>query len=201
VIGRIRSFITTGFRGAVNSVRSAMSRFRSAVSTGISNVLGYVRRIPGRITSALGSMGNLLKRAGRAVIDGFLGGLTGAFGKVQDFVGGIGSWIVNNKGPISYDKVMLKPAGTAIMAGLIGSMRAAFPDLQRMVGDVNATLLDAGQVRPRLSLSTSGGAPRTEVHQDNRKIEVRAGVGDAIAIGREVEKYSRRYDGARGTKK
>ncbi|MGJ9424727.1 hypothetical protein ACHABX_02650 [Nesterenkonia halotolerans] len=200
VIGRIRSFITNGFRGAVNSVRSAMSRFRSAVSTGISNVLGYVRRIPGRITSALGSMGNLLKRAGRAVIDGFLGGLTGAFGKVQDFVGGIGSWIVDNKGPLSYDKKMLQPAGKAIMGGLVGSMRASMPDLMGTVADVNGALLTAGGVAPRFTLGRNGGGPRTEVYQDNRKIEVRAGVGDAIAIGREVEKYSRRYDGARGTK-
>jgi len=201
VIGRIRSFITSGFSGVVSTVRSAMSRFRTTVSTGISNVLGFFRRIPGRITSALGNMGNLLKRAGRGVIDGFLGGLTGAFGKVKDFVGGIGSWIVDNKGPLSYDKQMLVPAGKAIMGGLVGSMRSAMPDLMGMVSDVNATLLTAGGVGGRFSLSRNGGGARTEVYQDNRKIEVRAGVGDAIAIGREVEKYTRRFKGAKGEEK
>lgn len=78
-------------KGAWNLVvagaRAAWSLFKSAVSSGISTTLGVVRGFPGRIVSALGNLGGLLRNAGRVIIDGFLGGLKAKFQDVKSFVG------------------------------------------------------------------------------------------------------------------
>lgn len=59
---------------------------------------------------------------------------------MTSFVGGIGSWIVKHKGPISYDRRMLVPAGKAIMGGFDKSLKAGWKDVQRTVNGMNAQI-------------------------------------------------------------
>ncbi len=66
-------------------------------------------------------------------MNGFLGGLQSAWEGVKSFVGGIAGWIAENKGPISYDRVLLKPAGLAIMQGLNTNLQVGFKDVMGTV--------------------------------------------------------------------
>jgi phage-related protein len=61
---------------------------------------------------------------------------------VTDFVGGIGDWIVQNKGPEQYDKNLLVPAGEWIMGGLQKGLTSAFGDVQDSVSGVSGTIVD-----------------------------------------------------------
>ncbi|AYN56832.1 tape measure protein [Arthrobacter phage Andrew] len=108
---------------------AAVSRFLGLVS--------WVAGMPGRILGALGGLGSLLVGAGQSIIDGFLRGLQGAFKGVQDFVGGIGQWIADHKGPKAYDLRLLVPAGGWIMHGLRSGIKAGIPDLKRTLGGVS----------------------------------------------------------------
>lgn len=124
----------------VAKATDAWNRFKAAVQTGINNAISLVKSLPGKITSALGNLGGILLGAGKAIMDGFLNGLKSAWGRVQDFVGGIASWISSHKGPISVDYRLLQPAGRAIMSGFEDSLETGFGRVQGLVSSFAPTI-------------------------------------------------------------
>lgn len=133
VVNGIRS-VFSGLGSAGNSVRSVVSGAFNGMRSAISNVAGGISGIINRIKSIFSSLGNInLSAAGTAIMDGFLGGLKAAYGKVKDFVGGIATWIKEHKGPISYDRRLLIPAGNAIMNGLDSGLQDSFRNVQSTV--------------------------------------------------------------------
>jgi phage-related protein len=88
-----------------------------------------------------------------------LSGLKAAWNNVTGFVGSIGSWIADHKGPLSYDATLLTPAGLAIMSGLHGGLSTGFGAVQALVGGMGGDLADAFAT-PGLGvgMSASGGS-------------------------------------------
>lgn len=113
---------------------------KTGVSNGIDGVVGFVRDIPGKVLGFFSNAGTLLLNAGGNIIDGFLRGLTQGFEDVKNFVGGIGQWIADNKGPKAYDLALLVPAGGWIMDGLEDGIEGSLPSLRRTLGGVSATI-------------------------------------------------------------
>lgn len=132
-VNSIRSFFS-GLGGAGNSMKSVVSGAFNAMRGAISGAASGISGIIGGIRNAFSSLGNIdLVGAGRAVIDGFIGGLKSAWEAGKNFVGGIADWIKKNKGPISYDKKILIPAGKAIMGGFNDSLMEHFKAVQKNV--------------------------------------------------------------------
>lgn len=100
----------------------------------------FVGSIPGNILTALGNTGTLLKDAGTQIITGFFTGLKDKFEDVKAWVGGVGTWIADHKGPKAYDLELLQPAGGWIMTGLETGLVAGIPSLERTLGDVTDTI-------------------------------------------------------------
>jgi hypothetical protein len=129
-----------------------------------SAVLGWLGSLPGKLLGALGDLGSILYNAGVAIISGLWNGIKDKFEDVKDFVGGIGSWISDHKGPLDYDRALLVPAGEAIMAGLrdglfkgIGPLDAALKDItSRIAIAPNLALGSVPQVTPAVA---GGGSP------------------------------------------
>ena len=126
----------------------AWESFTTSTAEGIANVVTFFVELPGRILEALGDLGGLLMEAGASIMGGFLNGLKSKWGEVKDFVGGIASWIADNKGPISYDRTLLVPAGLAIMGGfnkalqkgmeaVKATVRSVAPMIQRAMSPVD----------------------------------------------------------------
>ena len=140
IINAILQVIRNLWNGAWNGISSFLSSIwgtmKSSVSNGINGIVDFFRNMPSRILSALGNVGNLLVNAGKQIIDGFLKGLKSAFGKVQDFVGGIGDWIAAHKGPKEYDLKLLIPNGGWIMESLATGLKKAMPEVQKALDSV-----------------------------------------------------------------
>lgn len=127
------SVVSSIFHGIVNTISSAMSSAKGFVSSGIHGITGL-----------FSNAGGLLSGAGKAIMNGLLGGLKSAWGAVQNFVGGIASWIAKHKGPIRYDARLLIPAGNAIMGGLNRGLQNSFGAVQKtvsgMASDISANM-------------------------------------------------------------
>jgi len=117
-------------------VTSAMTGMWNGAKEIGSNMLDWFRNLPQNIINLFSNAGSWLVNAGKNIINGFLNGLKSAFTQVQDWVGGIGNWIAEHKGPRAYDLRLLVPAGGWIMDGLQTGLRGAMPELERTMRDI-----------------------------------------------------------------
>ncbi|MDT9693845.1 hypothetical protein Q5762_37100, partial [Streptomyces sp. P9(2023)] len=113
ILERLPSLITTAFTLMKQFLAMIISKIPDIISGGVKILLGLVsgiiKSIPDLLsatdkigTTLINEVRNIdLLGAGRAIMDGFLSGLKQAWGSVKDFVGGIGSWIKEHKGPLS----------------------------------------------------------------------------------------------------
>lgn len=129
--------------GIVSFIVGAWESIKTGVSNGIEGVLGFVRNLPGNILSAIGNVGELLWNAGSSIISGFLSGLKQKFEDVKNFVGGIGDWIAEHKGPLPYDRRLLIKNGIAIMESLDTGLRDGFAPVMGYVSSMAGQLADA----------------------------------------------------------
>ena len=147
IISGVLSAISGVWTGAWNAIGSflsgAWSGIKQAVSNGIDGVLGFMRSLPGNILSAIGNVGQLLWNAGSSIISGFLSGLKQKFEDVKNFVGGIGDWIAQHKGPLPYDRRLLTKNGRAIMESLDTGLRSGFEPVMGYVSSMAGQLADA----------------------------------------------------------
>lgn len=158
-----------------------IGEMKTAAITKFVELVAWVQGLPGQIVSALGNVGSLLVGAGQNILSGFLSGLTSGFEKVKGFVGGIGSWIKDNKGPKPYDLALLVPAGGWIMTGLDKGLKAGIPSIKSTLGDVSATIQSGVRVPSAPRFEGVAGGPSGSVSAGES-----AGGGDGAQIDRIV---------------
>lgn len=172
VLSTIQNTVTTIWNGikdfvsnAVNNIKDTVINVGNALKDGFMNAMNALKDgVMGAIDSVKGFFDQLwnidLGAAGQAIIDGFLNGLKSAWGAVQDFVGGIASWIAENKGPISYDRRLLIPAGQAIMSGFNTALMGGFEDVKGnvsgMADGIRSMFDDAGSRVSAMSNALQG---------------------------------------------
>jgi len=137
------SFITTTWNNIRTSISDAVGKIRQAISDKFSDAVEFVKGIPGKILGALGDLGGLLLRAGRAIIEGLLNGIKNAIGGVYDFVSGIAGKIASLKGPLPYDRKVLVANGQALMFGLGVGLEDGFQTVQAQVSSMADRIQEA----------------------------------------------------------
>ena len=128
----LKSTVLGLINGIVNGAQTAWNTMKQAVSSLVSNV-----------TSIFNGIKNInLWSEGKAIFNGFLGGLKSAWEGVTNFVGGIANWIRDHKGPIEYARKLLIPAGNAIMQGLDKGLQERFKGVKETVGGIAGEISD-----------------------------------------------------------
>lgn len=153
ILQRIPVLVDTGINMITNLVTTIWNNLPQILNAGVqiisSLIKGLVQMIP-KVLGKIGEMGgNIISSlskidlwaAGKAILEGFLGGLKAAWGAVTDFVGSIAGWIAEHKGPISYDRRLLIPHGNAIMDSLQEGLQLGFrgvkTTVQAIAEDIN----------------------------------------------------------------
>lgn len=143
VLFNIKTTWHNTWTGVASFIVGAWENIKTGVSNGIDGVLGFMRDLPGNILSAIGNVGELLWNAGSSIISGFLSGLKQKFEDVKNFVGGIGDWIAEHKGPLPYDRKLLIKNGVAVMESLDTGLRHGFAPVMDYVEGMAGRLADA----------------------------------------------------------
>lgn len=165
IIRAVTDVMRGDWSGAWNAIKgvaqTVWNGIRSVVQIGINAVQSIVRTVMNAVKGIFSSIWNAIKgifnnnvqfiksvmhvdlgAQGRAIMNSLLRGLKQAWENVKSFVGGIGRWIKEHKGPLSYDEQLLIPAGQAIMSGLNGGLTIGFSDVQENVSSMAGVISD-----------------------------------------------------------
>ena len=131
----IKSTAINGWETLKSGVISIINGLIQGAQNAWNSLTQGVQSVVDGVTNIFNSLSNInLFDIGKAILDGFLNGLKGAWKGVTDFVGGIAGWIRDHKGPIEYDRKLLIPHGRAIMDSLDDGLRDKFKDVKQTVG-------------------------------------------------------------------
>ena len=146
ILETIKNIWSNGWNTVKSALNNAWEGIKTGVSNGINNVLLFIQELPEKILSALGDVGSLLLDAGKSIINGFFDGLKSAWDSVTGWIGGIGNWIAENKGPEDYDKKLLVPAGNWIMEGLGKGLGEGFEGVKDQVSGMGNDIVNSFDV-------------------------------------------------------
>ncbi|MBS7067462.1 MAG: tape measure protein [Lactococcus lactis] len=148
IIKTVWSLITGGWKGALDGINQIVGAFGKFITGTFDNVMGLAKGlIKNGIDTIKGIFDSLSKinllDIGKAIIDGLVNGLKAAWEAGKKFIGGIGNWIKEHKGPIRKDRKLLTPAGNAIMNGLNSGLTGGFRNVQSNVSGMGDMIANA----------------------------------------------------------
>lgn len=137
VVQTVWDTIKSVVQAGINAVQSIVTTVMNAVKGVFSSVWNAIRDVFNNGVQFIKQVMHIdLFAQGQAIMNSLLKGLQDIWNNVKNFVGGIGNWIKEHKGPLSYDEQLLIPAGQAIMSGLFNGLNNGFDNVQDLVSSI-----------------------------------------------------------------
>jgi len=163
IVTGIRVFLTSTFSAARAQVVAAFQAMVSGARTRLSTMVSAVARIPGLIRTAVGSLGGLLRQAGRNVIQGLINGVRSKLGELRSQMASVASTVRGALpfSPAKYGPLKTHPpdvAGETITRMIADGLERGRRIVASAAGDVaGAAVLDVDS-QP-LAATSDGPAP------------------------------------------
>lgn len=136
--------ISNGWNNLKQWTIDAFNALVDGAKTAWNNLIESVKNTIDKVVEVFNFLKNIdLLEIGRAIIDGFVKGLKAAWEAGKKFIGGIGDWIREHKGPIRKDKKLLTPAGGAIMTGLNKGLMSGFKTVKSNITNMGNLMSNA----------------------------------------------------------
>ena len=137
VVQTVWDTIKSVVQAGINAVQSIVTTVMNAVKGVFSSVWNAIRDVFNNGVQFIKQVMHIdLFAQGQAIMNSLLKGLQDIWNNVKNFVGGIGNWIKEHKGPLSYDEQLLIPAGQAIMGGLFNGLNNGFDNVQDFISEI-----------------------------------------------------------------
>ncbi len=107
--GRIRDAVGNAGAVLVQKGRDFVTGLRNGISGMSGSLSSTAAGLRSRVTSGLGQVGSLLYGAGQAIVSGLISGIRSMIGSLGSYLGSVGQFIKDNKGPIEKDRRLLIP--------------------------------------------------------------------------------------------
>jgi len=153
-IGTVLSYVGDAATDMIPKAVEFMGGLLTGTSQEGEKLREWFAGLPQKLLDALGDVGSFLWDAGTQIIQGLWNGLKSKWDEVTGWVGGIGDWIAENKGPKAYDLALLVPNGEWIMQGLQAGIEAGVPQLQQTLAGVTGSM--------QAAVSATYSAPATQ---------------------------------------
>jgi len=149
--GSVLGWIGNTLTWLVSKGSEIISGLINGLINGVVGLATWFETLPGKIAGMIPNPLDILKDIGGKIIDGLIDGLRGAMGKLGDFVGGIGGFISDHKGPPKVDRVLLIPAGMMIMQSLMKGLMDGWQPIESWLDTLNpADHIDAQGMADKL---------------------------------------------------
>jgi len=197
----IKGYIINPIVNLPTNVRNIFEAMRSAIVAKVNAIKTKIAEIKTRIVDTFNGLKDRLYGIGRDIIQGLINGIQNMIGNVLGVVGDLATNIKNKiKGALGINSpsTIFKGYGVNLGEGLIKGIKSSKRQVNASVADLANGVTSSFDAKLNAKGAFAGATPNGSGTFVNNQVTIQSGVGDPVAIGREVQNVLNAYSRVAG---